>query len=357
MSISRSLVVAGLLAIAAPAMASPVLFSQTILATLASDPNLQNPWGLTATATSPFWIGNNGSGTSELYNGTGGLINFVKIPGDGSVTGVTVGGTGFNGDTFLFASEDGTVSGWRGAIGLGNTAEVLQTGASPNVYKGDAFATIGTHGYLYLANFGTGNIDVLKGDGGAPNLTGTFTDPALPATYAPFDIQNLNGVLYVSYAVQKSGTIDDQPGLGNGIVDKFDLQGNFLGRVVSNGGLLDSPWGMAIAPTGFGDLAGDLLVGNFGDGLIHAYTTGGTFVETLMDGPGDVFQQDGLWALRFGNGANGASTTGLFFTAGPDDEEGGVFGRLDPAPEPTTILLLASGLAATFARRRHKRAM
>ncbi|HWB87339.1 MAG TPA: TIGR03118 family protein [Bryobacteraceae bacterium] len=312
----------------------------------ATDPDLVNPWGLAASGTSPWWIGNNGTGTSVLYNGAGGKLGLVvTIPGDGSVTGVLFSGIAgqFNGDTFLFDSEDGTVSGWRGALGM--QAEVLATGNAGNVYKGIAEAAIGANTYAYLANFRAGTVDVLKGDTAAPDLTGKFTDPNLPAGYAPFDVQNINNVLYVTYAVQDSDKKDDVPGVGNGIVDTFDVNGNFTGRVIT-GGMLDSPWGLALAPAGFGDLGGSLLVGNFGNGAINAYNpTSGAFIETLQDQNGSPIAIDGLWSLGFGNG-NGSGPTGtLFFTAGPDDESHGLFGRIDPVPEPgTAILFTAVGL-------------
>ncbi len=174
-----------------------------------TDPSLVNSWGIAASGSSPFWIGDNGSGVSTLYSVNPltdavtkvGLT--VSIPGDGSVTGVTfntAGGANFNGDSFLFVNEDGTISGWRGA--LGTMAEILQAGATANVYKGTALATVGGNTYLYAANFRAGDIDVVKGNVSAPNLTGSFTDPGIPAGYAPFDIKLLNGDLFVTYALQ-----------------------------------------------------------------------------------------------------------------------------------------------------------
>src|SRR5262249_21783970 len=153
-------------------------------------------------------------------------------------------------------------------------------------YKGITDAQVNGSDYAYLANFRAGTIDVVKGETGAPNLTGNFTDPGLPSGYAPFDIQNIGGVLYVTYAVQDSAKHDDMPGAGNGIVDRFDTSGNFLGRLIT-GGDLNSPWGLAVAPDGFGGIGGDLLVGNFGDGTIHAYTVSGAFVETLTGRDGN----------------------------------------------------------------------
>jgi uncharacterized protein (TIGR03118 family) len=344
----------------APASASP--FQLTYLASdktgvaATTDPQLINAWGIASSPASPFWIGSNGSGVSELYNGAGtkqGLV--VTIPGDGSVNGVAFnGGASFNSDRFLFSSEDGTISGWRGALGA--TAETLQAASPDNVYKGLAVASVGGHDYSYVANFRAGTIDVLKGDGGAPNLSGTFTDPTMPAGYAPFNVANINGILYVTYAVQNGAKHDDVPGAGNGIVDKFDLNGNFLGRLVS-GGALNSPWGLALAPIGFGDVAGDLLVGNFGDGRINAYDpTSGALLETLMDPGANPIIIDGLWGLSFGNGVNAGSNTTLYFTAGPDGESHGLFGDLTAVPEPGTWALVGSGLLLLEIVRRWRRA-
>jgi uncharacterized protein (TIGR03118 family) len=342
-------------------IAGQVEFIQTNLASdvpgLAkfTDPDLVNAWGMSASAGSPVWIATNGTGLSVLYNGAGvkqGLI--VSLPGVGPTGTVfsNVAGS-FNGDTFLFDNEDGTVSGWRGA--LGTTAETLVLPDAANVYKGLTDATIGGNVYAYAANFRSGAVDVLKGNGGAPNLAGNFTDPGLPAGYAPFGIQNLGGIIYVTYAVQDAAKHDDVAGAGNGIVDAFDVQGNFLHRLVSPGGALNSPWGLALAPAGFGDVGGDLLVGNFGDGTISAYNpTSGTFVQTLQDSKGNTLAIDGLWGLRFGNGGNFGSPNTLFFTAGPNGESHGLFGELVQAPEPATWGVAGVSLLALVLRSRKR---
>jgi uncharacterized protein (TIGR03118 family) len=347
------------LAASAPASAATVGFIQTNLASdqpgaaKVTDPGLMNAWGIISSATSPFWLGVNGSGTAELYNGAGvkqALV--VTIPGDGSVTGVAFANLAgsFNGDTFLFASEDGTFSGWRTA--LGTSAETLALANPANVYKGLTDSNIGGNEYAYLANFRSGAIDVFKGNAGASALTGNFTDPNLPSGYAPFNVMNLGGLLYVTYAVQDSAKKDDMPGAGNGVVDVYDTQGNFVRRLVSPGGVLDSPWGLALAPVGFGDVGGDLLVGNFGNGMIHAYNpTTGALVETLTDAAGNPLSIDGLWGLSFGNGSGSGALNTLYFTAGPDDEAHGLFGELVATPEPETWALGAMGLALLLRKR------
>ena len=314
-----------------------------------TDPGLVNAWGISYSPTSPFWVSSNGAGTSTVYRvdpvtqaPTKAALT-VAIPGAGSITGqvFNAGGAGqFNGNAFLFVSEDGTVSGWRGS--LGTTAETL---ASVNgIYKGAAYATVGGNGYLYAADFGRGSIDVFKGNAGAANLTGTFTDAALPSGYVPFNVQTLAGSLFVTYARRDGNSTDETAGAGFGFVDRYDLQGNLLGRVAS-GGVLDAPWGLAIAPSSFGALAGSLLVGNFGDGHISAYDLAtDSFMGQIEDGNGRALAIDGLWALSVGNGAGAGSSNLLYFTAGPGDESHGVFGVMQSVPEPRTTMLVAAGL-------------
>jgi len=254
---------------------------QTVNAAKITDTNLVNAWGVSHSSGSPFWVSDNGTHLATLYSvnpATDATTkvatpNNIAIPGIGNVTGQAFAGLAgsFNGDNFLFVSEDGTISGWRSPL---TTAEVLQLADPANSYKGAAFANIGGNGYLYAANFLTGKVDVLKGNAGAPNLTGTFTDPGLPSGYAPFNVENLGGKIYVTYA-QPSGTGDENHGAGLGFVSVFDLQGNFLGRIASQG-TLNAPWGLEIAPASFGLFAGDLLVGNFGDGRISVFSLGAT---------------------------------------------------------------------------------
>jgi uncharacterized protein (TIGR03118 family) len=325
------------------------------------DPGLVNAWGLSYSPTSPFWVSSNGTGTADLYTvnpatqATAKAALTVNIPGAGTPTGQVFNSNApaaFGGDLFLFVSEDGTVSGWRGS--LGTNAETLVAGSDANVYKGAAFATIGTDSYLYAANFRTGSIDVLKGSAAEPALGATFADPNLPAGYAPFNIQNLAGSLYVSYALQDAEKHDELAGAGRGFVNRFDLQGHLLGRV-AGGGTLDAPWGMAIAPSSFGALAGSLLVGNFGDGRINAFdAASNAFLGQLIGSDGMPLAIDGLWALAPGNDGSAGSSKLLYFTAGPDDESHGILGVLDPVPEPpiSAMVLLGLGAMTLFSRRR-----
>ncbi len=325
-----------------------------------TDPGLVNGWGISYSPTSPFWVSSNGGGTAVVYRvnpatqATSKVGLTVSIPGAGSITGqvFNAGGAGqFNGDAFLFVSEDGTVSGWRGS--LGTSAEPL---ASMNaIYKGAAYATVGGNGYLYAADFGRGSIDVFKGNAAAANLGGSFTDSALPAGYVPFNVQTLDNSLFVTYARRDGNRTDETAGAGFGYVDRYDLQGNLLGRVAS-GGVLDAPWGLAIAPASFGDLAGSLLVGNFGDGHISAYDLAtDSFLGQLSGLDGQALAIDGLWALAVGNDGGAGSSQALYFTAGPGDESHGLFGVMQAVPEPRVALLFAAGLLLLAWRTRQAR--
>jgi uncharacterized protein (TIGR03118 family) len=305
------------------------------------DSLLVNPWGLVSSSASPWWVADNGTGTSTLYDGNG-VKQALNVSVPGSPTGIVFNPTsGFvipsHGTArFIFASEDGTISAWSGGTKAFVVVDRSATGA---VFKGLAFAQTAAGAFIYATDFHNGTVDVFDSTF-APVATGGFIDPAIPTGYAPFGIRTLNGTIFVTYALQDEKAHDDVPGEGHGFVNAFDTAGHFLQRVASQGDL-NSPWGLALAPAGFGKFSGDLLVGNFGDGRIHAFdpndlTAAGEFEDhgPLHSTSGRPIEIDGLWALAFGNGGRAGPTTTLFFTAGPFGEADGVFGRLTVAPPP-----------------------
>ena len=305
-------------------------------------------------------MANNGTGYSTLYASTGATnvtVNSLVVsmpgnnPGAGAVTPITGavfnGGTSFNSDRFIFAAKDGTINGWRGALGTSAELAATTNGAS---YKGLAIGTNAVGDHLYGTDFAHGTVNAFNGSFNAVSLTGSFTDPNLPAGYAPFGIRNIGNQLYVTYAVRNPATGDDVAGPGNGVVDLYDLDGNFVRRLTT-GGVLNSPWGLAMAPAGFGPFGGNLLVGNFGDGAINAFDPAtGNLVGTLMDKSNTPIAIDGLWGLDFGNGSSGGPTDVLYFTAGPGDEGHGLLGSI-AVPEPGTLVLLLGGTSLLRRRR------
>jgi len=336
-----------------------------------TDPTLVNGWGI-AIGPLSFWVSAADSGLSEVYTGdvSGSAINApfkVAIP-NGSPTGQVFNGTadfvvsdGINSGpaAFIFATEEGTVAGWNPAVGVppgppSQVAEVPFTATDGANYKGIALGSTGGNNFLYLADFHNGKIDVLNssfqkvtlGTGGF----GTFTDPNLPAHFAPFNVAVLNGKLYVAYARQDAAAADEVAGAGLGFIDVFDLNGNFQKRLVSRGAL-NAPWAMVIAPNGFGDFGGDLLVGNFGDGLIHAYDpNNGTLLGTLSQSRHHPVVIDGLWGMAFGNGTTAGDANSLYFAAGPGDESHGLFGKITAnaaGTNPVSAVLNGTNLVVT----------
>lgn len=329
-------------------------YIQTDLVTSATDPDLINPWGISFSPTSPFWVSDNGTGKATLYNGLGvkqGLV--VAMPsGSEPITGqVFNSSTNFNGNRFLFASESGTIAGWRGA--LGTTAEQMFA-VTDAIYKGLALSA--TNDTLFATNFHSGAIDVFNSSG----LTGSFSDPNTPAGYAPFNIQKVGSKFLVTFAKQDADKEDDVKGVGFGFVDVFDPVTHAFTRLITGsdaGGTvteLNAPWGLAMAPTSFGEFGGALLIGNFGDGEINAFDPiTGAFLGVLADLTNNPLVNPGLWALAFGSGGNGSDPNALYFTAGGENEDIGVFGRINAVPEPGVALLALTlvGLGAAMRRR------
>ena len=350
------------------------------------DPNLLNPWGVTEIPTgSPFWISDNGAGGSTLYNvptsapntvippvpvrvvriptpvdllgrsgaPTGTVFNITTLPG--STPGFVISGVDANNKPtsaparFLFATEDGTIVGWNpgvnpegfdpanagnyGIIARNNSGNNFDPNDNPKtgaVYKGLAIATDAKgQTRLYVTNFRSGKVEMY--DEKFQSFPPAFVDPKLPDSYAPFNIVPINGELFVTFAVQNAEKHDDVAGQSHGIVDVFDLDVTFRQRFAQHD-QLNSPWGVALAPTGFGELGGALWIGNFGNGQINAFDPeSGKFLSKVRDPKGKAILIDGLWTITFGsNNGNGGAANTLYFTAGPNGETDGLFGSLNP---------------------------
>jgi uncharacterized protein (TIGR03118 family) len=360
------------------------------------DPVLQNAWGVAFTpGASPFWVADNATGCSTLYDGTGvpqppanpsatppvvPLQVRIPLPGPpplgnipatackhndpknpsnptpaaptgmvwnpttSTTTGFLVPGTSLPA-SFIWATEDGTISAWTGGLSPNpnNARLATDNSAVPNaangaVYKGLVFGTNSNGVFLFATDFRGGKIASFAPNGStgfrpttSKEVSGSFTDPDIPAVFAPFGIQNINGNLFVTYALQNQQKHDDVAGPGNGFVDIYDTDGNLLQRFASRRPL-NSPWGVTRASFAFGRFSGDILVGDFGDGKIHAFDSDGNFRGTLRDKNGKPIVIDGLWTLTLGGGRNSNSET-LYFTAGPNGETDGLFGTITPVAD------------------------
>jgi uncharacterized protein (TIGR03118 family) len=305
----------------------------------ATDANLVNAWGLVAGPTTPWWSSNNGTNTSTLYSGTGSKVALtVAVPGgptgtvfNGSATDFVVSQNGKSGPArFLFATEGGTVLGWSPAVNAATAVTGADRSSGGAIYKGLATA----NDRLYATDFHNARVDVFDASFGLMALPGAFQDPKVPKGFAPFGIQALGGNIVVTYAKQDAAAKDDVPAPGQGYVDEFTPDGQLIGSVVNSqkkNAPLNAAWGLALAPTGFGNFAGDLLVGNFGNGRVSAYAQSGSkwvYKGQLRVADGTPIAIDGLWAIAFGNGSASGPTTSLYFTSGPGAEKHGLFGSI-----------------------------
>src|ERR1700677_187202 len=341
--------------------------NDTVVATaLTIDANLQNPWGIAFAPGSPFWISDNNNNLSTLYSGiganetqgvTGSASVGVAIPA--SAAGVQAKPTGqvYNGNggfmittsmgqesaLFIFDGEAGTIAAWAkdsGATAVTAYDDGVANAGNHAVYKGLAIGAVGGATYLYATDLHNNKVDVFDTNFSKPAaMQGKFVDPNIPAGFAPFGIAALNGNLYVTFAKQDAAMHDEITGAGLGYVDVFDFSGNLISQFAS-AGALNAPWGIAIAPAGFGALQGDVLIGNFGDGTINIFSPNGTalanFEGPLMSISGQPFAFPGLWSLVFGNGDADKPLTTLFYTAGFANPTDGVFGTITPSASAPT---------------------
>jgi uncharacterized protein (TIGR03118 family) len=333
------------------------------------DAVLQNAWGIAfSPAGSPFWVNDNATGCSTLYDGTGVKVTALQVsiplpgnivpatscqpkdpnkpsnPAPAAPTGIVwnpaasflVPGTKIPA-VFIFSTEDGTISAWAGGLNPRDNAVIAaDESASGSVYKGLAYGVNAKGAFLFATNFHNGTVDVFGPNGSdglftkVTTLDGHFTDPEIPGGYSPFNIANIDGDLFVTYAKQDAQKHDDVAGAGHGFVDVFDTDGHLIRRFESRG-RLNSPWGITRASFAFGPYSGKILIGNFGDGRINVFNNDGTFVDQLEDAHGKPLVIDGLWTLTLGGGLNSSPDT-LYFSAGPGDETNGLFGTITLVP-------------------------
>lgn len=310
-----------------------------------TDPNLVNAWGIAFPPTGPFWVVDNGTGVATLFStppitALALVVHIPPPPGSPAGTTSTPNGIVFNSTAdfavssagksgasrFIFVTEDGTISGWNPAVDATNAILAVDNSGNGAVYKGLAIGNNGSGNFIYATNFHAGVVEMYDGNF---HFVRSFTDSTVPPGFAPFGIRNIGGRLFVTFALQKPpDNRDDLAGRGNGFVDVFDLNGSSFHRLASRN-KLNSPWGLALAPSSFGKFGGALLVGNFGDGRINAFDPEtGEFRSQVKNERHKPIEIDGLWGLTFGNGALAGATDVLFFSAGPAEENHGLFGQI-----------------------------
>lgn len=336
------------------------LVSDGTVSAKATDPGLINPWGIAIGQQTPFWVNEAGSGASAVYDANGGKQFQVGLPPKaGSTTAsrptgiaFNASGTGFNlpgstSATFVFVTLDGTIAGWNASTT--NAITAVDNSASGAVYTGATLLTAASGDRLLVANFSGSKIEAYDNEFHPESLSGTFTDPQLPAGFSPYGIHAIGGNVYVAYAQAPSAGGPPVTGAGLGYVDVYDPSGKLISRVAS-GGTLNAPWAVVQAPVNFGAFGGDLLVGNFGDGTISAFdATTFAFKGQLQDGTGKNIVNSGLWDMVFGAQGTGDPNT-LYFSAGVNGEKGGLFGSLaavqpTPATGDFSLALSASTLS------------
>jgi len=321
--------------------------TQTVLVATANDPNVVNAWGLAFTpAGDAAWIADNGTGNISVYDANNTLVNTITVPvPDGIDTAAPSGlianslPDNFNGDAFIGVTEEGTVIGFP-ADGSDPAIRYDNSGSGA-VYKGVAIATSGGQPLLLVTNFNAGTVDVFDANYAPTTITGGLTDTTLPAGFAPFNVATFGAAIVVTYAKQDDQKHDDVKGEGNGFINAFDLNGNMATRLASNG-TLNSPWGLAVVPNDAAAIQGRLLVGNFGDGKINVFAAAltdsanmsATFEGVLGDSANNPLSIDGLWSLQFPPNAGTFDSKVLYFTAGPNSEQGGAYGSIAIISQP-----------------------
>ena len=339
-----------LLMAAAPATAGDLyqrrnLVSDGTIPAARTDPNLVNGWGVAFNPYGFAWVADADGTVSTLYDGHGNVQPLVvQIPSPTATTGGNPTGIVFNGSEgfvthkgtasgpsrFLFATEQGVIAAWAPTVDLTHAIRMVDNSASHTSYKGLALSAGGIGQLLYAADFFHARVDVFNSAFHQVTLhPGAFTDPDLPHGFAPFGIQAIGGDIYVTYAKQDASGEEEVRGPGLGYVDVYTPTGNLIRRVASRG-RLNAPWGIAMAPAGFGSFSHTLLIGNFGDGRINAFLPiSGASLGPLRNRAGQPIYVDGLWGMQFGNGLANQPVNTLFFAAGPGDEEHGLYGRID----------------------------